>query len=144
MKKYCLGLPQRSATNHQDPLLRGWCDECDYFIECQEANKNPPSILTLPMKKRYYDAILVGTKKEEMRIANDYWLSRVKGKRFDVLEFRLGYPERGDLKRHAWFRCNGITFTNSTWLNEQELYSGATIVIAIGERLDYPYQVMEK
>lgn len=143
MKKYCYGLPDRSATNHQNSELGGWCDECIHFIGCQEASTNPPSILTLPMKKRYYDDIIAGTKKEEMRIANDYWLSRVKGKHFDVLEFKRGYPERGDLKRLAWFRCNGIRFTNSHWLNEEELYSGATIAIAIGERLDYPYQVME-
>jgi hypothetical protein len=143
MKQYCFGLPQRSARNHQNPELRGWCDECPEFIGCQEANRNPPSILTLPMKKRYYEEIVVGTKKEERRVANAYWISRVKGKHFDVLEFRNGYPERGDLKRHAWFRCNGIRFTNAVWCNEQEVNSGATIVIAIGERLDYPYQVME-
>lgn len=144
MRKYCFGLPDRSATNHQNPELRGWCDECKYFIGCQEANRNPPSILTLPMKKRYYDEILAGNKKQEFRPANDYWLSRIKGKHFDVIEFRSGYPERGDLKRHAWFRFGGVRYTNSAWLNEQGLYSGATIVILIGERVDYPYQVMEK
>jgi hypothetical protein len=144
MKKYCYGLPERSATNHQNPELRGWCDECKYFVGCQEANRNPPSILTLPMKKRYYDEILAGTKKQEFRPANDYWLSRIKGKHFDVIEFRSGYPERGDSKRHAWFRFGGVRYTNSSWLNEQEVYAGATIVILIGARLDYPYQVMEK
>ena len=143
-KMYCLGVPAISHINHQNPELGGWCDECNEFQECQEASKNPPKILTLPMKKKYYDEILAGTKTTEYRECNDYWLSRIKGKTFDVIEFRLGYPERGDLKRHAWFRFGGVTYANTIWINGQEVHSGATILIAIGKRIAYPYQAMEK
>lgn len=143
-KPYCFGLPDRSEMNHRTPEYDGWCDTCSHFVGCQEASKNPPKILTLPIKKKCYDEIVAGTKTTECRKCNDYWLSRIKEKTFDVIEFRLGYPERGNLKRRAWFKCDGINYTNSIWFNEGELYSGATIVIAIGERVEYPYQVMEQ
>lgn len=143
-KPYCFGLPDRSHINHREPDFGGWCDTCHWFVECQIANDKPPKILVLNLKQRYYDDIASGKKKEEFRPCNDYYLSRIKGKHFDAIEFRLGYPEREDAKRHMYFRYDGCTYTNTIWINEQEVNSGATIVIKIGERLAYPYQALEK
>lgn len=146
-KPYCFGLPERSHINRRDPELwvGGWCDSCQFFEACQMASdyRCPPKILVLGLKRRYYDDIASGKKKEEYRECKPYWEKRIAGKNFDVIEFRLGTPEREDSSRHMYFRFAGVEYTNMLWLNEQDLISRATIVIKIGDRLDYPYQAME-
>lgn len=80
-------------------------------------------ILTLPLKKKWFDLIKAGIKKEEYRECSDYWISRFKfvgshpnciGERrvmiscdhlnCDRLVFTLGYPKAGDTERRLEFR----------------------------------------
>ncbi len=55
--------------------------------------------LTLPLKREYFEAIKAGTKKLELRLANDYWDKRIRGKQFDKIVLTLGYPKRDDKSR---------------------------------------------
>ena len=60
-----------------------------------------PSILHIPIKREFFDAILAGTKKEEYRDFSPFWISRlatvnergeVDGFReYDFVRFRNGY-----------------------------------------------------
>ena len=60
-----------------------------------------PSILHIPIKREFFDAILAGTKKEEYRDFSPFWISRlatvnergeVDGFReYDIVRFRNGY-----------------------------------------------------
>ena len=47
-------------------------------------------ILYLPIKKKWFDMILSGEKKEEYRDIKSYYTSRFN-KSFDIVEFRNGY-----------------------------------------------------
>jgi len=143
-RPYCFALPERSHINARDPETEEWCDRCNHFADCQEANKNPPRILTLNLKEKYFRMIRMGIKTEEYREASPYWIARVKDLEFDVIEFRMGYPERGDLDRHMWFRYSGHQIKRMDWTNGDFMYGGQTIIIQIGDRLDYPYQAIEQ
>ncbi len=59
-------------------------------------------VLHLTLKKKWFDMILSGEKKEEYRDYSDYWLKRLsnffdedvliaKFKHFDIIRFRNGY-----------------------------------------------------
>ena len=49
-------------------------------------------ILRLTLKKKWFDMIASGEKKEEYREIKPYWISRLN-KEFDVVEFRNGYAK---------------------------------------------------
>jgi len=73
--------------------------------------------LILPLKAEYFDAIRDGTKKEEYRLANDYWSKRliVGGRRgilhrsFDGIVLTKGYPKRDDAERRLELPWLGFT-----------------------------------
>lgn len=55
--------------------------------------------LILPLQRRWFEEIKAGTKTEEYRAVNEYWLKRLTGKTFDRLILTLGYPKRHDTER---------------------------------------------
>ena len=72
--------------------------------------------LTLSLKRKWFDMIKVGVKKEEYREINRYWIARLVAamvpftgtvlsfKNFDSLVFTLGYPKSDDTERRLMFK----------------------------------------
>ena len=52
-----------------------------------------PRILHLTLKKRWFDLITAGIKREEYREMKPYWATRLIGKDYDVIRFRNGYAK---------------------------------------------------
>ena len=50
-------------------------------------------VLHLTLKRRWFDMIASGEKREEYREAKPYWTTRLAGKEFDVIRFRNGYAK---------------------------------------------------
>jgi hypothetical protein len=48
-------------------------------------------ILHLTLKKKWFDMIASGEKKEEYREIKPYWIKRLNNKSYDVIKFRNGY-----------------------------------------------------
>lgn len=77
--------------------------------------------LTLSLKKKWYDMIASGEKKEEYREVTEYWNKRLcvlladyvdrffRIKHFDTVTFTLGYPKKDDMSRRMTFRIENIT-----------------------------------
>lgn len=88
-------------------------------------------VITLHLKKEYWDKILSGEKREEYRSAS--YRDRLRGK--TIVEFALGYPSRQDTSRWAYYTIQG---TKSTTLKE---YAGCGFwetdleIIYLGKRL---------
>ncbi len=88
-------------------------------------------VITLHLKKEYWDKILSGEKREEYRSSK--YRERLKGKQ--IVEFALGYPSRQDTSRWAYYTIQG---TKSTTLKE---YAGCGFwetdleIIYLGKRL---------
>ena len=102
--------------------------------------------LTLSLKKKWFDMIASGEKKEEYREINQYWKNRLctfssdedgsfyEIKHFETVEFTLGYPRKDDMSRRMKFKIEDICFDkgNPDWGAE----NGAVyFVIKLGERL---------
>jgi hypothetical protein len=51
-------------------------------------------ILHLTLKKKWFDMILSGHKKEEYREIKPYWIKRLCNKEYDVIKFRNGYGKK--------------------------------------------------
>jgi len=49
--------------------------------------------LHLTLKKKWFDMILSGEKKEEYREIKNYWAARLLGKQYDTILFRNGYSK---------------------------------------------------
>lgn len=72
--------------------------------------------LTLSLKRRWFDMIKSGEKKEEYREISRYWIGRLVAAmvpftgevlsftNFDTLVFTLGYPKADDTKRRMVFK----------------------------------------
>jgi hypothetical protein len=74
--------------------------------------------LTLPLKKKWFDMIKSGEKKEEYREIKPYWKKRLRHialkinlstvyegfQQYDCLVFTLGYPKAGDTERRLTFK----------------------------------------
>ena len=51
-------------------------------------------VLHLTLKKKWFDMIASGEKREEYREMKPYWSKRLMGHKFDAIQFRNGYtPE---------------------------------------------------
>ena len=48
-------------------------------------------VLHLTLKKKWFDMIASGEKKEEYRELKPYWHKRLMGRTYDVIKFRNGY-----------------------------------------------------
>jgi hypothetical protein len=59
-------------------------------------------ILHLTLKKRYFDKIAAGIKKEEYREIKPYWTKRLEGKTFDEILFKNGYSKNARSMRVKW------------------------------------------
>lgn len=102
--------------------------------------------LTLSLKKKWYDMIASGEKKEEYREVTEYWNKRLcvlladhvdrffRIKHFDAVTFTLGYPKKDDMSRRMSFKINGITIGcgNTEWGAEP---NKKYFVIKLGERI---------
>lgn len=74
--------------------------------------------LTLSLKKKWFDLIKAGIKKEEYRETKPFWKKRLRNivlktnlstvyegfKRYDRLVFTLGYPKANDTERRLEFK----------------------------------------
>lgn len=104
-------------------------------------------VLNLPLKKKWFDMIKSGEKKEEYREWTDFWKKRLVAKiddeeemvyfwNYDVLRFTLGYPKADDTEKIMYFECDGITFSESEhpeWGGDPDY---PTFIIKIGKRLE--------
>ena len=50
-------------------------------------------ILHLNLYRKYFDAIVNGTKTIEYRKKTDYWKKRIEGREYDIIKFRNGYAK---------------------------------------------------
>ena len=50
-----------------------------------------PRVLRLTLKRKWFDMIASGEKKEEYRVPGPWILSRLEGKEYDRIEFKNGY-----------------------------------------------------
>ncbi|ELC61261.1 hypothetical protein [Escherichia coli] len=55
--------------------------------------------LHLNLKGEYFYAIRAGKKVEEYRLYNDYWRKRLKGREYERLIIKLGYPASHETHR---------------------------------------------
>lgn len=71
-------------------------------------------ILTLPLKREYFDAIRAGTKTEEFRLYTPFWRKRLEGREFDQIVLTLGYPARDNSARRIARPWSGYTIKTIT------------------------------
>ena len=50
-------------------------------------------VLHLNLYRKYFDAIVNGTKTIEYRDKTDYWKKRIEGREYDIIKFRNGYAK---------------------------------------------------
>ncbi len=62
-------------------------------------------ILHLTLKKKWFDQIASGEKKEEYRDIKPYWESRFLGKEYDEIYFKNGYRKDSPFMRVEWLGC---------------------------------------
>ena len=51
-------------------------------------------VLTLRIKREYWEEIRDGNKEEEFRLVTKYWATRLIGKKFDEIHLINGYPSK--------------------------------------------------
>jgi ASC-1-like (ASCH) protein len=87
-------------------------------------------ILHLTLKKKYFDLIASGEKKEEYREYTPYWFSRLYDsavqtyKKFDIICFKNGYKKKSPT---IFIECKGITsksgeLIDSDYVDENSYY----------------------
>jgi hypothetical protein len=67
-------------------------------------------ILTLHLKKEYWQQIKDGKKKVEYRDVTPYWKKRLDGKEYSEIHLLLGYPKAQDESKLIRRKWNGYTF----------------------------------
>jgi hypothetical protein len=72
------------------------------------------SILTLPLKAEYFDAIRDGSKHEEYRLVTPFWSKRLVGRNYDYIVLTKGYPKRLDGGRRLTLPWRGYTVKTIT------------------------------
>jgi hypothetical protein len=71
-------------------------------------------VLTLALKREFFDAIKAGTKLEEYRLRNDYWMQRLENRTYDAIELTLGYPAADNTERRLRRPWRGFTVKTIT------------------------------
>lgn len=71
-------------------------------------------ILYLTLKKKWFDMILSGEKREEYRDIKPYWDKRINGRTYEAIRFRNGY---GDDKPTMMVEFKGVEkkLGNTEW-----------------------------
>ncbi|MHA4987022.1 ASCH domain-containing protein [Cetobacterium somerae] len=64
-------------------------------------------ILTLNLKREYFEQIKSGIKTEEYRLCTPYWQKRLEGKTFDKIIIKLGYPKNSEVEKTMKFPWKG-------------------------------------
>lgn len=64
-------------------------------------------ILTLNLKREYFEQIKSGIKTEEYRLCTPYWKKRLENKKFENIIIRLGYPKKEDKEKELNFPYRG-------------------------------------
>lgn len=67
-------------------------------------------VLRLTLKRRWFDMIAAGIKRDEYRVPSDWILSRLIGKQYDVVEFSNGYGKHVPkvvVQYRGWHRNQG-------------------------------------
>ena len=98
-------------------------------------------ILHLTLKKKGFDLIAVGKKKQEFRECKPYWVKRLfhgmdnQPNEFDELHFRNGYSKNAPYMR---IKCEGLMLTSKEQCNplHNEKLTDMVIVIELGEILE--------
>lgn len=71
-------------------------------------------ILTLPVKRIYFEQIRDGLKDHEYRLVTDFWIRRLHGQEYDKVVITLGYPKKDDVSRRLEFPWQGAFITDIT------------------------------
>jgi hypothetical protein len=66
-------------------------------------------VLTLNLKKEYFEQIKSGTKTEEFRLCKPYWKKRLEGQEYDEVHLCCGYPTKTDMSRRIILAYQGYT-----------------------------------
>lgn len=94
-------------------------------------------VLTLPVKRIYFEQIDRGEKLWEYRLQTEYWAKRLEGREYDLVTITLGYPKRDDHSRRISFKWGGVEkhkITHPHFGNiEREVYA-----IAVDPKLRQP------
>lgn len=61
-------------------------------------------ILHLTLKRKWFDQIAMGIKKEEYRVIKAFWAKRLVGIFYDEVHFRNGYTDDRPFMRVEWLR----------------------------------------
>ena len=63
----------------------------------QESSR--PRVLTLRLKRKWWEQIRDGVKTVELRLANEYWRKRLVGRSYDEIHLWCGYPPGTDISK---------------------------------------------
>jgi len=88
-------------------------------------------ILHLTLKKKWFDMIASGEKKEEYRDGTTYWKKRLDGRDYDVVSCRNGYNKRAPKVVVEFFNCS-VGFGKPKWGGDPNNFQ---YVIRLGEIL---------
>lgn len=89
-------------------------------------------ILHLTLKKKWFDMIASGEKKEEYRDIKDYWKIRLIGKSYDAILFSNGYrSDRPQVLIEYGGVCSGLGIIEWGAPPEKEVY-----ILKLGEILN--------
>lgn len=64
--------------------------------------------ITIPLNGVYFDQIKAGTKLEEYRLVNSYWIKRLLGRNYDRIILTRGYPRKDDEDRRINLKYRGF------------------------------------
>ncbi|MGL5229965.1 MAG: hypothetical protein ACRC8F_03995 [Cetobacterium sp.] len=64
-------------------------------------------ILTLNLKREYFEQIKLGIKTEEYRLCTQYWQKRLENKKYDKVILKLGYPKNSEIEKILEFKYLG-------------------------------------
>ena len=143
------------------PYIPKTQEEYDDMVECFLPKSDVPEkywkfdkVLYLPLKKKWFNMIKSGEKKEEYREITPYWRKRLTDldshiyeintlittgkpipiKPYTHVHFTLGYPKKDDYDRHMIFELKSIRVRNG---NEEwgAIPNKNYFVIELGERV---------
>lgn len=104
-------------------------------------NGGPERVLRLTLKKRWFDMIASGEKREEYRAPSQWIKSRLVGKAYDLVEFSNGYS-KSDPKMTVEYQGWHMGYGRAEW-------GGATkpgemlVVIRLGRVLSHQNKARE-